>query len=194
VPGVLRRGTRLGKYRLERQLGKGAFSEVFAARDTVEGRRVALKIAFGWVVREFGRDALADHTLPELHLAVREPRRVEKRWAQRPLFFDRQPLTAGFLIARKLRVQRRQSSRGIVDGVANEQRVGARKVVIDSQLSRSLIRGLVDREREPREPAFQFRPVRHGKQLEVGADDRIDRPELPRPRRRTRDRRQPRQP
>ena len=58
MPGVLRRGTRLGKYRLERQLGKGAFSEVFAARDTVEGRRVALKIAFGWVVREFGRDAM----------------------------------------------------------------------------------------------------------------------------------------
>jgi serine/threonine-protein kinase len=58
VPGVLRRGTRLGKYRLERLLGKGAFSEVFAARDTVEGRRVALKIAFGWVVREFGRDAM----------------------------------------------------------------------------------------------------------------------------------------
>ena len=58
MPGVLRRGTRLGKYRLERQLGKGAFSEVFAARDTVEGRRVALKIAFDWVVREFGRDAM----------------------------------------------------------------------------------------------------------------------------------------
>jgi serine/threonine protein kinase len=58
LPGVLRRGTRLGKYRLERSIGKGAFSEVFAARDTVEGRRVALKIAFDWVVREFGREAM----------------------------------------------------------------------------------------------------------------------------------------
>ncbi len=58
MPGVLRRGTRLGKYRLERSIGKGAFSEVFAARDTVEGRRVALKVAFDWVVREFGREAM----------------------------------------------------------------------------------------------------------------------------------------
>ena len=58
MPGVLRRGTRLGKYRIERSIGKGAFSEVYAARDTVEGRRVALKIAFDWVVREFGREAM----------------------------------------------------------------------------------------------------------------------------------------
>ena len=58
MPGVLRRGARLGKYRIERPIGKGAFSEVFAARDTVEGRRVALKVAFDWVVREFGREAM----------------------------------------------------------------------------------------------------------------------------------------
>jgi eukaryotic-like serine/threonine-protein kinase len=58
LPGVLRRGTRLGKYRVERSIGKGAFSEVFAARDTVEGRKVALKVAFDWVVREFGREAM----------------------------------------------------------------------------------------------------------------------------------------
>jgi len=58
LPGVLRRGTRLGKYRIERPIGRGAFSEVFAARDTVEGRRVALKVAFDWVVREFGREAM----------------------------------------------------------------------------------------------------------------------------------------
>jgi len=58
LPGVLRRGARLGKYRIERPIGKGAFSEVFAARDTVEGRRVALKVAFDWVVREFGREAM----------------------------------------------------------------------------------------------------------------------------------------
>jgi eukaryotic-like serine/threonine-protein kinase len=58
LPGALRRGSRLGKYKLERSIGKGAFSEVFAARDTVEGRRVALKVAFDWVVREFGREAM----------------------------------------------------------------------------------------------------------------------------------------
>ena len=58
MPGVLRKGTRLGKYRLEHRLGKGAFSDVWAARDTVEARRVALKVAYDWVVREFGRPAM----------------------------------------------------------------------------------------------------------------------------------------
>ena len=62
MPGVLRKGTRLGKYRLERRLGKGAFSDVWAARDTVEARRVALKIAFDWVVKEFGREAMEADT------------------------------------------------------------------------------------------------------------------------------------
>jgi serine/threonine-protein kinase len=60
VPEILRKGTRLGKYRLERRIGKGAFSDVWAARDTVEGRRVALKVAFEWVVREFGREAMQE--------------------------------------------------------------------------------------------------------------------------------------
>ena len=50
-----RRGSRLGKYRLDRRLGRGAFSEVWKARDTVEHRHVALKIAAPEVVDEFGR-------------------------------------------------------------------------------------------------------------------------------------------
>jgi serine/threonine-protein kinase len=58
LPGALRSGTRLGKYRLERKIGTGAFSVVWAARDMVEGRRVALKVAFDWVVREFGHEAM----------------------------------------------------------------------------------------------------------------------------------------
>ncbi len=55
---MLRRGTRLGKYRLERRLGRGAFSDVWRARDTVENRRVALKIPLPEVVRDHGRSAV----------------------------------------------------------------------------------------------------------------------------------------
>jgi len=55
---MLRRGTRLGKYRLERRLGRGAFSDVWRARDTVENRRVALKIPLPEIVREHGRAAV----------------------------------------------------------------------------------------------------------------------------------------
>ncbi len=40
----MRRGHRLGKYRLEKRIGRGAFAEVWKARDTVERRDVALKI------------------------------------------------------------------------------------------------------------------------------------------------------
>lgn len=38
------RGCRLGKYRLEKRLGKGGYCEVWKARDRVEGISVALKI------------------------------------------------------------------------------------------------------------------------------------------------------
>jgi len=40
----LKRGRRLGKYRLEKQLGKGGSCEVWRAKDCVEGITVALKI------------------------------------------------------------------------------------------------------------------------------------------------------
>ena len=44
-PGLsLKRGDRLGKYRLERRLGTGGTCEVWKARDCIEGIRVALKI------------------------------------------------------------------------------------------------------------------------------------------------------
>ena len=52
---LLRRGSRLGKYRLDRRLGRGAFSEVWKARDTVQQRNVAAKIATADSVRTFGR-------------------------------------------------------------------------------------------------------------------------------------------
>jgi serine/threonine-protein kinase len=48
----------LGKYRLERLLGRGSFADVWKARDTVENRRVALKVAHPEVVDEWGRKAI----------------------------------------------------------------------------------------------------------------------------------------
>ncbi len=45
MASLLRKGTRMGKYRLDRRIGQGAFAEVWKARDTVEGRSVALKRA-----------------------------------------------------------------------------------------------------------------------------------------------------
>jgi serine/threonine-protein kinase len=52
---VLRKGTKLGKYRLDRRLGHGSFADVWKARDLVEGVDVALKVAMPSAVAEFGR-------------------------------------------------------------------------------------------------------------------------------------------
>ncbi|MHA7836376.1 MAG: serine/threonine-protein kinase [bacterium] len=54
----LTKGSRLGKYRLEKRLGEGGSATVWQARDTIEGRRAALKIVAPEVVTEFGRDAV----------------------------------------------------------------------------------------------------------------------------------------
>jgi eukaryotic-like serine/threonine-protein kinase len=51
----IRRGTRLGKYRLERRLGEGASAEVWLGHDTVQRRKVAIKIIFPSTVEAFGR-------------------------------------------------------------------------------------------------------------------------------------------
>jgi serine/threonine-protein kinase len=58
VAALLRRGSELGKYRLNRRLGRGAFAQVWKARDRVEHRDVALKITEPAAVAEFGREAL----------------------------------------------------------------------------------------------------------------------------------------
>jgi serine/threonine protein kinase len=55
---ALRRGSRLGKYRLERRIGRGGFAEVWKVRDTVENRLAALKITFPEAVEDWGRKAI----------------------------------------------------------------------------------------------------------------------------------------
>ncbi|MEM7409735.1 MAG: serine/threonine-protein kinase [Myxococcota bacterium] len=64
---VLRRGSRLGKYRLERRIGRGSFADVWKARDAVEGVDVALKVTLLEAVREWGPKAI-EH---EARIAVR---------------------------------------------------------------------------------------------------------------------------
>ena len=68
MPVVLRRGSRLGKYRLERRLGSGAFAEVWAARDSIEQRKVALKISLSAVVEQYGRADLEREARIASHL------------------------------------------------------------------------------------------------------------------------------
>jgi serine/threonine-protein kinase len=58
VATALRRGSSLGKYRLERRIGRGGFADVWKARDTVEHRDVALKVFLPETVEEFGREAI----------------------------------------------------------------------------------------------------------------------------------------
>ena len=54
----LRRGSRVGKYRLDRRIGRGAFAEVWKARDTVENRAIALKLTHPDAVAEWGRESI----------------------------------------------------------------------------------------------------------------------------------------
>jgi serine/threonine-protein kinase len=58
LAALLRKGSRLGKYQLERRLGRGSFAEVWRARDRVEHRHVALKVTHSEAVEEWGRDAI----------------------------------------------------------------------------------------------------------------------------------------
>ena len=59
----------LGKYRIRRRVGTGAFATVYEAYDTIEGIRVALKVPH--------RDLLGKHSLAEIHREVRLTARLE---------------------------------------------------------------------------------------------------------------------
>ena len=62
----LRRGSRIGKYRILRTLGSGGFAKVYLARDEVEGRKVALKVPHPSI-----GDSAADDLLKEVRISVR---------------------------------------------------------------------------------------------------------------------------
>lgn len=64
----LRRGSRLGKYRLEKRIGRGAFADVWKARDTVEKRIVALKLTHPEAVTEWGRENIEHEARITTHL------------------------------------------------------------------------------------------------------------------------------
>ncbi|NNE01198.1 MAG: serine/threonine protein kinase [Pirellulaceae bacterium] len=65
---VLRVGSRLGKYRLTARLGEGGFATVFAAVDTIEDRRVALKIPDD---RYVGNSQTADELQREVRIMAK---------------------------------------------------------------------------------------------------------------------------
>jgi serine/threonine-protein kinase len=68
VASQLRKGTRMGKYRLDCRIGQGAFAEVWKARDTVESRPVALKVTRPEAVAEWGRSAIEHEARIASHL------------------------------------------------------------------------------------------------------------------------------
>src|SRR5205085_1464930 len=65
--GALSPGTFVGRYEIESFLGAGGMGEVYAARDTVLGRRIALKVlppgCEGVRVERFAREARASSAL-----------------------------------------------------------------------------------------------------------------------------------
>jgi len=63
----LRKGQRLGKYRIERRIGSGGFADVYAARDEVEGVRVALKVPH----ERFAKGSALEDLLREVRLGAR---------------------------------------------------------------------------------------------------------------------------
>jgi len=67
--GTLKARQMLGKYRIRRRVGAGAFATVYEAYDTIEGIRVALKVPH--------RDLLAKHSMAEIHREVRLTARLE---------------------------------------------------------------------------------------------------------------------
>ena len=64
---MLRIRQKLGKYRIERRLGTGGFANVYAARDTVEGLHVALKVPHARIVD----DKVLEQLRHEIRMCIR---------------------------------------------------------------------------------------------------------------------------
>ncbi len=64
---MLKKGKRLGKYRVGRRIAQGPFADVYQARDTIEGLRVALKVPHAHLLT---RDVMEDFR-SEVRLAAR---------------------------------------------------------------------------------------------------------------------------
>ena len=64
---MLRSRQHLGKYRIEKRLGSGGFANVYAARDTIEGIRVALKVPHASIID----DQVIKEFCHEVRLAAR---------------------------------------------------------------------------------------------------------------------------
>lgn len=67
--GALKARQMLGKYRIRRRVGAGAFATVYEAYDTIEGVPVALKVPH--------LDVLGKHSLAEIHKEVRLTARLQ---------------------------------------------------------------------------------------------------------------------
>src|SRR4030095_1641884 len=70
---MIKAGNRLGKYRIERNLSRSAFGAVYRAYDTIEGKRVALKLphaqlASAQFLEEFRKEVRLAARLDHAHI------------------------------------------------------------------------------------------------------------------------------
>ncbi len=126
---MLKKGSRLGKYRIERKLAEGGFARVYRAFDTIEGIRVALKVAkdrnlAGRSLEDFRKEArltaklahenilpIKDATILDGHFVIAYPlglcslhERMKKRIALRTILDFAEQLCAGLACAHEKKI------------------------------------------------------------------------------------------